>query len=732
MTPVSTARRRTPYPCTAAVALGSFLVFLVQPIAARTLLPAFGGSGSVWVVSLVFYQVVLAAGTLLAHLLRTRLSRRGQASALAALAVAALGTALTALPPRPIPVWLDQPALRLLLSLTVSVGPSFLTLAVAGPLVQSWNAGVCGGRSSERGIYSLYALSNAASLIALATYSTLFEPRFGIHRQGSLWTGLFVVEVVLILILAARTHRAERPGPAADACADRDGGPGRRRTLAWGLRAAAGVMVLTSTSSLIGQEIAAIPLLWIVPLLLYLLTWIVAFAGRMRTGTKLQAGLVLAALTAILAAVDPAAHLALKMRLAGALAGLTLACLAIHAALYRSRPESRHLTGYYSAIAVGGAIGGLLAGVAAVQWIDDWRDVGLAYSLAALLAVADLLTEGRRPGGGPARRLISLSPACLLAVACLRLLAVTDMDRPGLVYKHRDFHGLVRVVELDAGRPDRHRLALYHGTTLHGMQRLTPQRRGEPTAYFGPGTGVDLAFRALCRRTGPAQGLHVGVVGLGAGTLAAYLRPPDAIRFYELNPTVARLAQSRHATGDPGRGFTFLDEAAGSVEVVVGDARLSLGAELAARPRGNGFDLLVLDAFAGDAVPMHLLTREAFSLYERHLAGGGILAVHVSSNWLDLVPLLYTWAGAESWEALTVSTRGTSDGIGCAHAVWVVMMRHESTLRGLARQCMPLMDAGRIMVQNRRNVTCGDLQPWTDERGDLVALLRTRIRPRRM
>lgn len=740
MTRVSAPQGRAPLACAAAVALGSFLIFLVQPIAARTLLPAFGGSGSVWVVSLAFYQLVLAVGTLLAHLLRTRTSLRTQAIVLIALAATAFLLFRASLPLQPVDVWIDRPALRLLLSLAASIGLPFLTLALAGPLVQSWSVASSGQPSSGLGgggIYSLYALSNAASLVALASYSTLFEPRWGIHLQGRLWGWLFAIEVVLIVGLAWRAHGFARPGqrsgqPSEVQDAATTGDPSDRGSvLGWGVRAATGVMVLTCTSALIGQDIAAIPLLWIIPLILYLLTWVVAFWDKVRLGATTRSILVLVSLVAIVLAVDPSAQLALKTRLASALTALTLACLAIHAALYRTRPAPIHLTRYYCTLATGGAIGGLLAGVVAVLVLDDWRDVGVAYALAGLLAGADLWIAARGTGVGRTGKLLRLGQIGLLVVPCVHLFVVTGMDLPGLVYKHRDFHGLVRVVELDADRPARHRLALYHGTTLHGSQRLDPERRAEPTSYYGTATGVGLATRMLQARFGPERGVRFGVVGLGVGSLAAYVRPHDAMRFYELSPTVAALATDPSATGDPRRGFTLLDEAAGPVQVVIGDARLSLAAELEARPRGNGFDLLVLDAFAGDAVPMHLLTREAFDLYRRHLSADGIILAHVSSDWIDLVPLLYALAEAEGWEALTISNRASPDGIGSANSVWVVMMRDNSLLRGLAEQCTPLMDSGDIMVQNRRNVTWGNLQPWTDERGDLLTLMRSHIQARR-
>jgi hypothetical protein len=306
------------------------------------------------------------------------------------------------------------------------------------------------------------------------------------------------------------------------------------------------------------------------------------------------------------------------------------------------------------------------------------------------------------------------------------------MERPGLLYKHRDFHGLVRVVERDAGNPQRHRLVFLHGATMHGNQFLDPDLRSIPTTYFGHGTGAGIAVKAQRVLVGGGHGLDIGVVGLGIGTMAAHLQEQDTMRFYELSPTVAEIAQGRVSLGNSGHRFSYLSDAAGEIDIVVGDARLSLASELTQEPAGHSFDLLVLDAFAGDAVPLHLLTREAFSLFTRHLSDDGMIAVHVSSTWLDLVPVVYAWAESERWQALTISTRGTADGASGNHAVWMLLFRNQATLRILAGQCQPLMAEGKIMVQNLRNVSFGDLSPWTDDRSNLLALMRSKIRLRKV
>ena len=731
--PASTSRMTEKQPLViAAVGLGAFLTFLVQPLAARALLPSFGGSGSVWVTALVFYQVILAVGYLLSHFVHTRFSIRRQTTTLVLLSVGALLT--LSIVPKPADVGGDSPAMQLLLSLATSVGFPLLVLAVAGPLIQGWAATECGGTSTGRDIYSLYAVSNGASLLALASYPFVIEPLLGIPQQGRIWSGLFVAEVLLLVGIAWRVRVSDRRVAAAEdpvrtmIRSDREAG--LPRTLGWLAWSAAGVMVLTSTSGVIGQEIAAIPMLWVIPLSLYLLTWILTFSGIVRPGVVACVSLTLAALGLIVLAVDYRLSLNLWVEIGFALTGMTLACLAVHASLYRQRPEPGQLTRFYAAVATGGAVGGIFAGVVAIQLFQDWTDLALAFSLVALLSCGGLVPRLRGHRAVHWHRKPAFWLAGLVSIGCCYLFVVTGMVRPGTLYKQRDFHGLVQVVERDAENPLRHRLLMFHGATMHGNQFLDPDLRTMPTTYFGHGTGAEIAVEAQRVLAGGAHGLDIGVVGLGIGTMAAHLQEQDSMRFYELSPKVADLAQGRVPLGNSGHRFSYLNDAAGEVDIVVGDARLSLAAELTENPAGHSFDLLVLDAFAGDAVPLHLLTREAFSLFVQHLSDDGMIAVHVSSNWLDLVPVVYAWAESERWQALTISTRGTADGVSGNHAVWMLLFQNQAALRILAGQCQPLMAEGKIMVQNLRNVRFGDLSPWTDDRSDLLALMRSKIRLR--
>jgi len=704
-------RARSPgpdLPTVAAVALGAFLLFLIQPLAARALLPRFGGVPAVWAAALACYQVLLFAGYLGAHLLRSRLAPRAQAFALGGIALASLAT----LPILPSGAGDGGGAAAVALLLAGAVGPAFVVLAMGGSLVQAWSPGARGG---GRGVYVLYAASNAASLVALLGYPLLFERLWGLTRLGLIWSVLYGAQVLLLLVHARR--RLGHPDDRDAAGAALPLGP----TLRAGAWAAVGVILLNAVTTWLGQDVAAAPLLWVVPLALYLATWIVTFSGRWTPGPLVATVLAGVGTAAMAAALSLDGNVGARALLS--LAALVLGCLAAHGTLHRERPDGRALTGFYLALAGGGAVGGLLSGLAAPLLGPAWTELQLGFGGLALLT-AWTRWRAAPPGGAPRA---AAAASALLMLALAGMVAVrAGAPRPGQVLAHRDFHGLLRVVESHPDDPRRHRLTLLHGATQHGAYALDPQAP-PATTYFGPTTGCGLAVAARRQRVGEGRGLEIGVVGLGAGTVAIYGRPGDALRFYELSPAVTELAWGDG--GLPGGGFGYLRDTGAEVSVVDGDARLSLARELADDPRGRGFDLMILDAFAGDAVPVHLLTREFFALLDRHLAPEAVVAVHVSSNWIDLRPVLYAWSEEAGRRALTIANR-TRDGEAVLYSTWVLLFRDLETLRALRDVCTPLMEAGAIQVENRNDVDWGGLPVWTDDRSDLVSLLRARVRAR--
>ena len=641
--------------CTASVFLSAFLLFALQPFAARLILPDFGGSPAVWTVSLVFFQVALLAGYAYTHQGALRASPRKAY----AVHVGLLALALLVLPPV-VPHLAEGPVgLRLAVALAITVGLPFVLLSTNAPLVQRWLA-LARGRDP----YFLYAASNAGSLLALVVYPLLLEPRLGLRAQGRLFAlgyALFAGSVGLIGWYALRSG-----GRGTWAATEPTRPPPWGRRLRWLGLSATGSALLLGATLRITTDIAPVPLLWVLPLGLYLLTFIVAFGRGVRLdGAAVQVVLLAAAVAALgtllLQRTGPALIL-----LAVHLAAMTAGCLVCHVRLADDRPEPRQLTSFYLWMAVGGAVGGLLSQVAAPLLFDDVVEYPLAL-LAGLLWLAtrrELRPLRGRAGAG----LLVASAALFVAVAAgvgsgspllaelalhlpiLALLAALASRRRGLVFpplavattallvaglhmggvvdRERGFYGVVTVVDRDGVRE------MLHGTILHGEESV--DRPGQPRTYYESGGPLAQLTRAVA-----ADG-RVCAVGLGAGSLSSLGRPGQRMTWFEVDPVVVRAAREH---------FTFLRDAPGDVDVVLGDARLTLADE-----RG-GCDLLISDAFSGDVVPVHLLTVEALRVYRSALAPGGVLAFHVSSRFFDLLPVLRGLAaegGLEGWVMIDV------------------------------------------------------------------------------
>ena len=682
------------------VGLGSFLLFLLQPMTVRSLLPVFGGVPALWAASLACFQIFLFLGILLAHLLRTRTSGLQQGSML----VAVLLLASLTLPLIPVEnhaqgdsVW------AVALALTLGVGPVFLALATVGTLVQSW-AGVAGIR-----VYRLCAVSNAASLAALLIYPTLLERLFDWETLGNVWGLLFSLETVLVIWAVVRHRQLLRKHKDNDI----PSAAPARMILTWMAWSAAGVCVLNASTTVLAQIVASVPLLWVASLALYLVTWIVAFSGWLPRRPGSAPVLAAVALMMLLLALGPRYGTPTPLAIIMVLGAMTVACLAAHGSLAAARPVPNRITWFYLAIAGGGALGGTFSGLVAPSLGPWWLELIAGYGAVTLLAV--ILGRGPR-FRQRTRQLATVALTCLLGLLIREVLVAP----PGTVLEHRDFHGLIRVVEQGTGDPASHRIVLMHGATKHGAQFLAPDLRNRPTTYYAPTTGCGIAMTV--QRGHHGQPLRLGIVGLGVGSLAVYGCTGDVMKFYELSPAMVAVAK-----GASNPAFTYLDDTPAQVEVVMGDARISLARELESNQEGNQFDLLVLDAFAGDAVPQHLLTREAFSIYTAHLARGGMIAAHISSNWIDLRPVLYAWAQECNWQALTIANHARGPADIDEVSTWVLLFRGLDSLRSLRDRCVPLMANGTIQVENMNNVNFGNLATWTDSRGGLLDALATRV-----
>jgi hypothetical protein len=623
------------YGCT--IFLSAFLLFLIQPIFAKIILPWFGGSAAVWTTCLVFFQVVLLFGYVYAHLL-TRLRPRQQA----AIHVVLLGAALLLLPVIPGPSWIRagvvHPPLRILSLLTVVLGLPYFLLSTTGPLLQSWYARRWPGTQP----YRLFALSNAGALLALTAYPVLIEPRFPTRMQDVGWSVAFVGFAVLCGVTAL-IGQAEAPAPRSNVG---QALPPASTFCAWVALAAGGSTLLLSTTNQLTQNVAAVPFLWILPLAIYLLTFILCFESARWYRRPVFLRLLAVALCSIGYAVyDIQVSDAILVAIPIFTIGLFIGCMYCHGELSCLKPESEHLTSFYLMIAFGGALGAVFVGLVAPAVFSGIYE--LPFSLFFVAALALWMNWQH---GWSQRLLWAVVTFAMAVVVAVQVQAYHH----NTVSLERSFYGALRVVDSEEVR------TLYHGTVTHGSQFLSPQLRMSPTTYYGPPSGAGLALRY-----GAAGPKRVGVIGLGTGTLSAYGHPGDEFHFYEINPQVIALANSQ---------FFYLRETLARVEVTPGDARLTLEGET-----GQNFDVLVLDAFSGDAIPVHLLTKEAFALDLRHLKPQGILAVHVSNQFLNLAPVVQQLAAFYGYPAVLIHSPKDEARL-LSSATWVLMTRNRDFL----------------------------------------------------
>lgn len=695
----------------------ALLIFLVQPLVAKRILPWFGGAAAVWTLCLAFYQTTLFAGYAYAHGLIRFVPRRRQQVVHAAV----IAAALLALPILPGESWRPEPgdrapSLLILAMLSANVGFPFLVLAATGPLAQAWFARAAPGRSP----YPLYAVSNLGSLLAVVAYPFLIEPNLGVSDSGAAWSWAFVATAAAVLGCAGTARRAAEPAPAAETAL------GSRPIRAadavlWLMLSSAAVMLLMGVTNELCLDLASVPFLWIVPLSLYLVTFVLCFGyARVyrRAPWLLWTAAVLLAPWLLDAAVGVGAGG--ELRTAGGLPWFVLrycgllfgGCMLLHGELYRLRPPSASLTAFYLWVAAGGAIGGLFVGLLAPLVLDAYYELPLALAVAspALLAAFFHDERGWLSSRGPRWRRAAAVFVTLAALAfgATRVLPAQD----GVVQQERTFFGVLRVTEsaLPKGAVGR---SLSNGSTLHGIQRFDHEDR--PTSYYGVDTGIGLLFGS--RRDGAAW--NVGALGLGVGTLAAYAREGDRLRFYEIDPVVARLA------GADGY-FTYLERSPADVEIVPGDGRLSLAAERrAGEPR---FDLLVLDAYSSDAVPVHLLTIEAVELYADRVKDDGLLAFHLSNRFFRL-PALVGREGAElGWRTLLLKNPNLPHRLS-RRSTWLVLGRDEARLRELGRRAALRWkrlgvepELYEIRYPAPRVLLRGPL--WTDDYSNLFSVLR--------
>ena len=633
----------------------AFLLFLVQPIIAKQILPWFGGNASVWTVCMVFFQLVLLGGYAYADLVARRLAPRSQAILHSVLLAASLGflPILAAESWKPAPD--TEPTARILLLLAMTIGLPYFLLSTTGPLVQAWFA----RRYPRATVYRLFALSNLASLAALVAYPPLIEPAVSLQVQSYVWSAVYAVFAALCgasAWLAAR-QPAALGNPESDEKTDADGlAPRAADYLLWLALSALGSLMLLAVTSHITQNVASVPFIWIVPLVLYLLSFILVFdvgGGRAKSGWYARAwGLPL--LFVLLGAMSYALYENLgvmKIRYTIALycAGLFAACMFCHGELAALRPAPRYLTRFYLMVSIGGAAGGLFVGLVAPRIFHIFLELPIALlacaALAALLTWMTARGASRGPAGGAPRKLLYAVPALALALAAViawHAFEYASYISSNALVMTRNFYGTLRVKQYGRGEDPNTTRALVHGVINHGWQYVDPALRMEPISYFGPGSGIARALDFYRGRT-----RRVGIIGLGVGSFTAWGRPGDYFRIYELDPDVVRIAREQ---------FWYLSGAKARIDIVTGDGRLNME-----RDPPQRFDLISVDAFSSGSIPIHLLTREALQAYRRHLAPGGVIVYNVTNRFVNLAPQLKLVAQAEGMKILLVSDDPTED-----------------------------------------------------------------------
>lgn len=647
----------------ATVALSAFLLFLVQPLIAKQILPWFGGSSAVWTTCMLFFQAALLAGYAYADAAPRWLGPRRQPRLHIALAAAALLTLPILAPLGLKPDGTEEPISRILILLGVTIGlPSFV-LSTTSPLIQAWFARLEPGRDP----YRLFALSNAASLGALVAYPALIEPFIGTRHQAWGWSMFFAIFVVLVAALAWRVARAAEkehvvPAVAQDARPAADAPPSVGARLRWIALSAVGSMLLLAVTNHITQNVASVPLLWVLPLTLYLLTFILTFDGTGWYKRSTYAGpffVVVIGMCYLL--VDKTFQFDLIVQTSVFCVGLFVVCMVMHGELVEAKPAPAHLTQFYLFVALGGALGALAVSVGAPLLTPTFLEVPLALWLAALLFIPVVTVVQ------PVLTWLAIA----LAVGAFGTGAwYFKKEHENALDVTRNFYGVLKVKAYGQEGTENRLVRLVHGAILHGEQYPHEKWRAEPTTYYTPTSGFGRAVndqRLRAPLTVPTQ--RIGMIGLGVGTVAAYCRRGDICRIYEINPEVERLARLR---------FTYLADAqarGAKVSVILGDARLSLEREAA-----NAFNVLAVDAFSGDSIPMHLITDEAVRSFMTQVASDGVLAYHVSNRFLDLPPVLAEIAHVEGLAGVVVEDPSQPENTLHTTSTWVLLARKPEVL----------------------------------------------------
>lgn len=658
----------------------------------RYVLPWFGGNPEVWTTCMLFFQVLLLAGYAYAHLSDMFLSRRNQVAVHTILLI----TAILVLPVTPQAGWKPagegNPTLQIMVILGRYVGLPFFVLSATAPLLQRWFSRI----ELKKTPYRLYAFSNAASLLGLLGYLFVFEPLFTRAEQAGMWSWGLIIFSVLCVLCAVVFYRYSGHGELIETLEkkrdEKFGALTWAAPLLWlGLTAAASVELLAVTNK-ICQDVAVIPFLWVVPLCLYLLSFIICFHSSRWYARRLFLSLFILSIIAVILARKYEEYIGTREVITTYCAMLFFCCMVCHGELYRLRPAPRYLTGFYLLIAIGGAAGGVFVGIIAPVIFNTYIELYVGILACALFV---LLADKSETLGKGVRRWVWI----ILIIAASVTAGIfhgkySDKDQRAIL-NTRNFFGVLTIWEEEKDNPYEHKYIMQHGTTFHGLQFFDEPKRFTPTAYYNRKSGVGLVMENLKIK----GGRRIGAIGLGVGTIAAYGQKDDYFRFYEINPEVQRLAEEY---------FSYLENCKSKVDIIIGDGRLSLEHE-----EPQQFDVLVLDAFAGDAVPVHLLTKEAFEIYLKHIKPSGVIAVHTSSVHLDLESVV--WKQAEFFNLKNKWIESSENKeMGVLASDWILLTNNEEFINSRKFE---------IAATPQRN-DCKKIRLWTDEHLNLFEILK--------
>lgn len=663
--------------------LSAFLLFQVQPLIGKMILPWFGGSASVWTTCMLFFQAILLFGYIYSHWIVKTLSPFRQSM----LHICLLAISLALLPITASEWWkptgAENPTLQILSLLFVSIGLPYFVLSTTGPLIQAWFA-----REKTAGVpYRLFALSNLGSMLALLAYPIAFEPLLPTRWQSYCWSVLYGLFVLACGILAWRNRNSET---LVEVAKESSLHPKYSQLITWVLLAACPSILMVADTSFLTENIAPIPMIWVAPLALYLLSFIICFERDGWYQRKLFLPLFAVALF-ILAYLPTMGlnELPIFISMGINLVCFFIICMVCHGELAMQQPNSQYLTTYYLMLAIGGVLGGFFVGVIAPHWFNENYELSIGILLAGIVVALVFLAEIKFKNN--LRKMISIGSVAglLLIISSIRINDHHE-ELSGSELSVRNFYGTLKVY-LDEKGAYR---TMQHGQISHGTQNTTPSKVLEPTTYYIPESGVG---KAILIKKAISKSIKVGVVGLGVGTLAGYGRSEDTFRFYEINPQVIEVANQK---------FSFLSKSPSKIDIVLGDARLQLENE-----PSQEFDILVIDAFSGDSVPIHLLTQEAFAQYFRHLKTDGILALHITNRFLDLRPVIKS-ASDYFGKDIRVVNFEAPEGKEGFRSDWALVTKNKEYYKNPL-----LINAKDVVVKST-------FKPWKDDYSSLVSVMK--------